>query len=383
MSPRRGGQTAIVLAIAAGITVGYLAGNVLPSLLDAYAADFGLSAATAGLVATAMLLATAAAGTAFARRATGPGRRRLANVGAVVTAIGFVGCAFASSAVLLTLAAIVAGLGSGVVIATATAALAAASAPDRVSGIGVLINTLVVAILLAGLPMLADSARMWVFLVLALIALLGVPLLSALPDAPVEQAGGAAPNRAAGMYLVAGTAIFAISETGLWAFSQVIGEDVAGMTAENVGLLLAGASFLGLLGAAIPATIGGRFGYAIPVLTLVVVGSLSKVVVAIAPNANAYAIGQLVWGITFPAVFAYLLAMGAGLDGKGRWAVAVGVALAFGGAIGPVLAGLLIDTWGPIALGLAEAAFGLAVFALLLACLRATQRATQPMATAA
>lgn len=366
----RAGSRRVLLAVSAGVTVGYLAGNVLPSLLAAYTADFSLSSTAAGAVATAMLLATAIAGAALAVRATRPGRARLARLGALLAALGFLGGAVAPSLVTLSLAAVVAGIGSGVVVASATAAIASTDAPDRTSGIAVLVNTLVVCLLLAGLPLLGASARAVGFLGLAVLCVLAIPFLAHLPDVPTHAAYGRAPHRLAGVFLLLAAVTFAMSETGLWAFSQVIGMDSVGLDEQTVGLALSAASFVGLAGALLAAVLGGRRGYAVPVVSLLLLGAAAKVVVILASDSTTYVTAQVIWGFTFPAVFAYLLALGAVLDPQGRWSMSVGVALAFGGALGPLIAGGVIDLAGLIAFAGVEVLLGVITLLAVVPTLR-------------
>ena len=57
-----------IAALSVGLTVGYLAGDLLPEVVNALQADLGMSDSRAGSLTTALLLATALTGLVFARR---------------------------------------------------------------------------------------------------------------------------------------------------------------------------------------------------------------------------------------------------------------------------------------------------------------------------
>lgn len=341
-----------IAALAVGLTVGYLAGDLLPEVVDALRNDLGMSASLAGALATTLLFATAAAGLVFARRAGRPGRPRFAVTGACVAIIGFIVAAFANGLLVLVAGCLTAGFGSGIVLAFATAAISATVDPERASGLAIVVNTAVGAVLLFVLPRITGAEARATFLAMAVIGMLALPLFRWLPDAPTldgEDTSGrpsALPSIGLGALIFVGALLLDMTDNGMWAFVGTLVMDQVGLTSNELGTVLSMAAFAGLAGACLPIVVGARWGLFAPIMAMVVVDAAAKVLVLVAATPTAYAICQFLWTASYAALFAYLLAVGAKLDSRGRWAAIVGSAFAMGDAVGPVVFGFAADTGG-------------------------------------
>lgn len=346
---QRIGPSAIA-ALAVGLTVGYLAGDILPEVVDALRNDLGMSATAAGAVTTSLLLATALAGLLFARRAGRPGRARFAAGGTVVSIGGFTVAAFAPNTAVLIAACVVAGLGSGVVLAHATAAIAVTPDPERASGLAILVNTSVGAVLLFALPRVTGAEATATFLCMAVVGLLALPLFRWLPDATAPeseiQPHGPLPTMGIGIVVFLGALVLDITDNGMWAFVGTIVMEQVGLSSTELGAILSVAAFAGLAGASLPIIVGARWGLFAPIMVMIAVDAIAKTLVVSVATPTAYIVWQFLWTGSYAALFAYLLAVGATLDSLGRWAAIVASAFAMGDAIGPVVFGLVNDLGG-------------------------------------
>ncbi len=347
---QRIGPSAIA-ALAVGLTVGYLAGDILPEVVDALRNDLGMSATLAGTVTTALLLATALAGLVFARQAGRPGRARFAAGGTLVSIGGFTVAAFAPGTGVLIAACVVAGLGSGVVLAYATAAISATPDPERASGLAILVNTGVGAVLLFTLPRVTGAETSATFLCMALVGLLALPLFRWLPDAAAPESETQhghtpLPSLGLGIVIFVGALILDVTDNGMWAFVGTIVQEHVGLSSTDLGAVLSVAAFAGLAGASLPIIVGDRWGLFLPIIVMIGLDAVAKTLVVTVATPTAYIVCQFLWTGSYAALFAYLLAVGATLDSLGRWAAIVGSAFAMGDAIGPVVFGLANDLGG-------------------------------------
>ncbi len=342
--------TGTIAALSAGLTIGYLAGNMLPEVVDALVDDLGLTPSVAGGITTAALVATAVAGTTYAHRATRSGRGRSAVVGAGLVAVGYAAAALAPGTAALGVSLVVAGFGGGIVLANTTAATTATGDPDKAVGTAVLISTLVGAVMLLALPILTGGNAATLMLALMVTGLAVIPLVRRLPDHSVEDHGpvGPLPHRGIGAAIFAGVLLLYATDNGMWAYLGTIGTEVVGLSGNAVGLVLALGYVAGFLGALLQVVVGKRWGRFGPIVVLVIVDTVAKVAIVMLPFTPAFGTSQLVWSFAHSALFAFLLACGAALDHAGRWAAIIGAAFAFGSALGPVMTGV-IGTRGGVA----------------------------------
>jgi predicted MFS family arabinose efflux permease len=366
-------------ALATGVTLGYLGSNVMPVLLGGITSSRHLSNTAAGAIGTAQLMATAVAAFILTARAGRPGRTLLARWGLAAAAVGFAASRVAPDAVTLGATNIVAGLGLGVVGAMALAALPNTVNPDRATATVVLVNVLGVATMVAAIP-LADAifGPGAGFVVIAVVCVAAMPIMGRLPDAPAvvsETRPGIRdlPHKLHGGLLAGGTALFAAADIGLWSYAQIIGEKHTGLTGTALVVVLALGVVTGLVGVVAAAWTAGRWRRTYPLVLFLVVGAVAKLLIALSPSPIVFAVCIAVWNATYPAIVLILLTIGTGLDERGRWNAALGGALGFGTAVGPLVAGAALDV-GYGTLGLVLLAVTIVAIALLTAVSIRTDR---------
>jgi predicted MFS family arabinose efflux permease len=335
-------------ALAAGVTLGYLGSNVMPVLLGGITTSRHLSNTAAGAIGTAQLMATAIAAFALTARAGRPGRTTFARWGLAAAAVGFGASMVAPDAVTLGATNILAGLGLGIVGAMALAGLPNTADPDRATAITVLLNVLGVAIMVAAIP-LVDNVFGYGsgFALIALVCVAAMPIMGRLPDAPPvleSQKPGLRdlPLKARGSLLAAGTALFAAADIGLWSYAQIIGEKHAGLRGTALIVVLALGVVTGLVGVLAAARTTGRHRTT-ALLGFLIAGAVAKLLIALSTSPVVFAVCVGVWNATYPAIVLLLLTIGSELDERGRWNAALGGALGFGTAIGPLIAGAALD----------------------------------------
>ncbi|GAA1899913.1 MFS transporter [Streptantibioticus ferralitis] len=340
-------------ALIAGMTLGNIGGNLMPVLLTGYAARFGLSGAGSGGVAAAQLLTTAALTLVLARRATRPGRARMARVGLVVAAAGFACAALAPDPAVLTVANVLAGAGVGAVFAASAAGLAATGDADRASRVAVLGSTAAIAVLLVAVPAADGSWGTGAgFAVVAVCCVPAFVLVGRLPERPGQSAMDAVPSVGApGVVLLGAVALLIAADQGTWSYAAVFGEEHVHLSSSAVSAVLAVAGICAL-GGVVAGSLGARRFGRVPVLAgCLALRAVATCVVVSAGSAVPYAVAMVVWQCCYLAVLVLVLAAAADIDAGGRWAAALSGATTVGTGLGPPAVGVLLDAVGPRGLG--------------------------------
>ena len=387
-TPNEGERTLRLLAaVIAAEAAGWAGFEVAPLLVSALMDGFALSEAAAGGLASAELVAVAAAMLASASSMARHSRARLGMAGAGIAIAGHVASTFTSSYPLLMLARVLAGVGAGMAFAAGSAAAAGARQPERVFAIAALAGGLGGALLLAGLPYATvPYGPTGVFVTLAAVTALALPFIGWLPAPARRRAGdgvGPAPHRSMALRGLAAIAFLAVGEGAVWAFAGKIAEGT-GLSVAGTGRVLAVSALLGQVGALLAAWLGTRRGRVLPVRLGVLCLIASVVLLIFARSPLTFGVGVAIWGFSFFFVFPYLMGTMAVLDPRGRWAVAAGAAEVVGLGVGPVVGGLLVTGANYDLLAWFMIAGGLVSLALLMPVVRfADAGPAEPSATRA
>ncbi|WAG76916.1 MFS transporter [Metapseudomonas furukawaii] len=240
--------------------------------------------------------------------------------------------------------------------------------PSRVYGLWVMGQLVLGAIGLALLPKLfASQGLASGYLLLAALGLLVLPLARAFPSGAQSPAQarsedyGAPPLRV-GLGIL-GLLGFYIALSGVWTFIGAMGES-AGLDAQANGNVLAIATLMGILGAVIAVVIGERLPR-VPSLWLGFgLMALSTLLLLGQPQLARFAIAALVFKFTWTYVLPFILACLADLDPSGRLMNLSNLVIGGGLALGPALAGRLIERQGGFD-GLLLAAAAITLLSLL------------------
>ncbi|MEU8484512.1 MFS transporter [Streptomyces sp. NPDC048641] len=351
-------------------TAGYLAPYLLPTVVGRLGDSLHLPPAQAGLIGSALLMSSAAAGFTFAGRVDRLGPRTLARAGLLLAALGFGAAAATSFVPLVVAGAMAGGFGSGTATTVAATGIAAQRDPHRASTLGLLSVSALAGALYLTMPHLGTGHAL-PFAAIALTALATWPATAGLESGTAQlptpagqpKAASPLPFRRSGLVLAAAMLCWSMAQNSLWGVSSRIGTDQAGLTEITVGAVFAvalGTALVGVLGAG---ALGSRLGRALPIGAGTALIAVCIVVSARADDLTSFATGEIAWNTLYPVVLSYLIGLAASLDPRGRWAVLVGSAASLGTACGPLTGSVLSQTAGYPAMG-ATLAVALLVLAL-------------------
>ncbi|WP_412078034.1 MFS transporter [Streptomyces xanthophaeus] len=347
-------------------TAGYLAPYLLPTLVGRLDAHLPLSPAQAGLIGSALLLGSAAAGFVLASRIPRHGPRPLARLGLLLAVVGYGAAAATTLLPLVVAGAVVGGFGSGTATAVAASGIAAQRDPHRTSALGLLSVSAAAGALYLTLPRLGGGLPHGVpFAAIALFAAAAWPATGRLGGhggAPVAGVpAGRLPYPRAGAVLAGCLMLWSLAQNALWGVSGRIGTQQAGLSEVTLGMVFAAALGAGLLGVAAASALGARLGRAVPIGAGTALIACCVVLSSSAQGLGTFAAGEILWNALYPVVLSYAIGLAAALDPRGRWAVLAGSASSLGVACGPVTGSLLAEGAGFPGMGLVLGGLLLAV----------------------
>ncbi|OLS64323.1 hypothetical protein PSEMO_08680 [Pseudomonas putida] len=266
-------------------------------------------------------------------------------------------------------------LAGGSLMIVCLSSAASTANPSRVYGLWVMGQLVVGAIGLSALPPLFERYGLAAcYLLLALLMSLFLPLARYFPAAaPVAQPGLEAAPAVANWKValgILGILSFYISLSGVWTFIGAISA-AAGIAAGASGEVLAIATLMGIVGAGCASLIGERVPRG--VLLLLGYGAMVGSVLLLLgqPALARLALAALVFKFTWTFILPLVLACLADLDRSGRLMNASNLVIGGGLAIGPAIAGRLIEGSGGFqALLIGAASLTFISLLLILGCRR-------------
>ncbi len=286
------------------------------------------------------------------------------RVAALVAALLFIAANLLSMladtyAVLLMLrfASALAG-GSLMILCLASAATTAN--PSRVYGLWVMGQLVVGAVGLVVLPGLFERFGLNAcYLLLAGLMTLLLPLARAFPvGSSATQASDSSPlprSRWKAALGIGAVLAFYISLGGVWTFIGALGASV-GISAQHSGEVLAIATAMGIAGAASASLIGARLPRGVLLLMGYALMAAAVLLLLGRPALLRFALAALLFKFTWTFILPLVLACLADLDHSGKLMNASNLVIGGGLAIGPAIAGRLIEASGGFTLLLLGAA---------------------------
>jgi len=350
-----------VLATFAASGIGYLGSAAAPVIVNALI-DAGLDHQHAGDLGTIELVALALTTTLIAPYVAIVSHRKLAIGGTLVAALGLAISALSVGYTPMIVGRIATGIGSGLAISGANAAVAAREDAERIFAIIWTLGGAITASLAMYLPRVVEGGGYPLgFGALLLLAFVGLPCIFWLPPKPAASAQPATENtdsaasasnssdsdlgKAFGPLVwmtFAGMFLYSAAEQGLWAFAYNIPIE-AGVDPALAAQLLASATIMGLVGGAIAAVLGVRLGRIFPIVLGCLFSASGRWLYISSASGSMLFFATLLWGIGFYFVSPYQMGLVAAVDRKGRAAVASAAAFNFGYAVGPGLAGRILQ----------------------------------------
>lgn len=246
----------------------------------------------------------------------------------------------------LLAARFVASLAGGTLMILCISCAAGTANPSRTYAFWVLGQLLLGIIGLLTLPPLfAVTGLKAVYLLLAAIMLLALPLVGAFPThyQGARRGGqGATPSFTRQLRAILAVLLFYISLSAVWTFIGSIGHE-AGLTPVRSGQVLAAATLFGIVGAGAAALRGTGRRDGVPVLVGYLLLLLSILLLLGQPQLARFALAAVLFKFTWTFVLPFILARVAELDGNGRLMNSINLVIGGGMALGPAIAGVLLQ----------------------------------------
>jgi MFS family permease len=349
-----------VLSAFAASGIGYLGSAAAPVIVNALL-EAGLDYQQAGDLGMIELLALSVAAAGITPYVPIVSHRKLAVGGTLMAALGFVISALSVGYTPMIVGRIVIGIGSGLALSGANAAVAAREDAERIFAIIWTMGGMITASLAMYLPGVVEGGEYPLgFGALLLLALVGLPCIFWLPHKPAalaqpitESAASTASTSGSSdsdlktvfgplvWMTFAGMFLYSAAEQALWNFAYNLPIE-AGVDPALTAKMLAFTTVMGLVGGVIAALLGVRLGRVFPIV-LGCLLSLSGRWLYISSASSSTLLGSVLWGIGFYFISPYQIGLVAAVDRTGRAAVASVVAFNFGYAVGPGLAGRILQ----------------------------------------
>lgn len=331
--------------------------NVSPFLMVAVMSGLSLTVDQAGFVLTIELVSLALTAAILSPLASRLAIKNILYVGAGLVLLGNTLTMQATSMDQLLLYRIIAGLGAGVLLLGVNAGIARTRDPVKLYGLANATGLSVAAILFLLLPGVVErwgiSGAYGSLTLLVLIAILLIYLLPA-PKQIVERSidlSTLSVSRIKIICLAVALLLAPATYLSFYVFSEPIGTR-AGLSIQQMGVLLAIVQFGGILAASLASWLGSRCGIFMPLL-LALGGQAIAIFIATQTDSSfVFVTSFLILNMLFLFSMPYQLGIGASLDKTGRLASIGAGIFFFGGAGGPYLGGYLIANHGISSIGM-------------------------------
>ncbi len=303
----------------------------------------------------------------------------LGNLATAVLMPGFVA--------LLVLRALTA-LGGGTLMVLCMTSAATSGNRDRVYGLWVVGQLVAGALGLVVLPHLFEAFGLRaLYVTLAVLALIASPLTRGFDPALGGASGKQAQQAASGNHggrsstwflatlVIGGVLTFYVAIGGVWTFASKAAS-LAGLDAGHTGELLAIASVMGIVGAACASFIGNRIARAAMLLTGYAILVAALLGLSAHPGSTGYAAAIFAFKFAWTFVLPFILAAAAKTDTSGRLIATLNFVIGAGLAVGPLIAGVLLDAGAGLNTLFQGAA---AICALSFICLLRVERSGREM----
>ncbi|MBJ2218393.1 MULTISPECIES: MFS transporter [Pseudomonas] len=251
-------------------------------------------------------------------------------------------------------------LAGGSLMILCLASAATTANPSRVYGLWVMGQLVVGALGLIVLPGVFERFGLNAcYLILAGLMTLLLPLARAFPAGSAKAQASHGPSLPGSRWKAAlgvgAVLAFYISLGGVWTFIGALGARV-GISPQHSGEVLALATVMGIAGAASASLIGGRLPRAILLLAGYALMAAAVLLLLGEPALLRFALAALLFKFTWTFILPLVLACLADLDHSGKLMNASNLVIGGGLAIGPAIAGRLIEASGGFTLLLLSAA---------------------------
>lgn len=276
--------------------------------------------------------------------------KQAALISALIFIIGNIVSIFAKSFDMLLIARAIAALGGGSLMIITMTSCSLTSHPNRTYGLWILGQVVLGALALFFLPQFFPFGGLKIaFGFMIVVAFIALPFYRYFADFIIEKkpavADAASSNKLLGILSVVATLIFYIAIGGVWTFISSIGAH-AKIDMNFVNSILAISTIVGILGCFLPSILGGKinrkfaliFGYGLFFISLIML--LNQI------SNNNFVFAVIAFKFTWMFTIPFILATVGSLDSSGKLMNTVNLAIGAGLALGPVVAGEIIENTG-------------------------------------
>lgn len=344
----------LLSAFGAAYGIGFLSLFALPFLIGSAMSSLSINAVQAAFLGTGEFLGVMVSSMALAPFMARLDRRKVVYLGVLIVFVANVFCVFISSYEVIAILRPIAGLGTGLVMACGNATVAHSKNPERFAAH---MTVLTVALTLVLALIFSRVSEVWglagIYAAMATIIALMSLLFSNMPNhAASWESKSDSQHSTSGiistvsLFTLAAFFVFSLRDTIVWGFLERIGSDV-GYSITEVGNVLSAQALVGIFGPIAASIMGSRFGLKLPLALGVVVSGLVTYIVSQSSESQLiYTVAVMFMPGSYFFTLAYLTALAAELDEKGRVVAASGSALMAGIAMGPIVGGQLVDLGG-------------------------------------
>lgn len=268
-----------------------------------------------------------------------------------------------SYALLFTLR-VIAGVGGGTLLLAVNTTIAHSSDPVKLYGAGAVAGTSIGVVLLFVMPpLIAEQGLVGAYGPLAALALVVVFFVRWMTSVGVENGNERGKQDEADISVSPSSialllvALFSIQMTqgALYAFSERLGIEQVGLSARDMGLLLAVGYVLAVPASALASWLSYRLGKILPLVLGFSVYIVATLIVATTSSVPWFVASFVLFSFSYFFVLPYQLGIPADLDNSGRLS-GVGVGAIFIGlSCGAFLGGILVTHFGYPSLGIIAA----------------------------
>lgn len=363
------------------VTVGVMAVTSLylqPMLVGGMISDRGFSEQQAGFIASADLAGMALASFVALAWLTRVGWRSAALAGLAIMALANAATTVVFSPELFAAVRFASGLGGGTLLAIAMVGIGHSEQADRNYAILLVCQLLFGTLGLWASPfLLARFGLNGAYWLLALFAVLVMAVTAAIPTIRAREASvtGTVPAQtwlACSAVLLA-ILLFFVEQNAVWAYSERIG-NAAGLSAEYIGFSLGLANLMGLVGAALVAWLGTRFGRLVPLCAVTVVQVVCLAVLVGQMGDRTFLAGMMLLAFAWNVIIPYQLGILAEIDASGRLLALAATVTGVGLALGPGVGALVLRGENYASINVLAGVLAIAILVLVLPALMQLRR---------
>ncbi len=344
-------QWRLMLGAASATCIANASWFMQPQIINDLITGHGSSESAAGLMVTAEFASMSTASFLIARYARGISYLKISVCGAAVMLAGALFTMYVTHYQSLMIARAVTGLGEGAFLMVSTAAVAHLTNPDKAYGYLNTINILFGTAITFGLPVAAgwlsgaNPAFSLLLTILPVLVALTLPMPRDERYNPPTATRGSTYSSWRVTILAVAIFLLAIGSTATWSFFVVLGTRT-GLAMAQIDAAVGYSLLVSIPATILATTLGPRYGRFRTMAVMMVLDIIAIFVMTRSTDPLAFRIGTCIVEAGICFLIPYFFGFAAAEDHSGRAAAIGGGAYLLTGAVGPYLAGTMMQYLG-------------------------------------